>query len=225
MSLSTNQEAVRLPDPSLADRDVAIASKGHFTGQIVLGDDHGRLVQLESHDELECCLCLAIHPQTQDLFEQVELEWHDEDGEVHSHYVDFLVVRRDGRRVAYAVRPRARQKIAFLEELSTVASQAVEYGAVTDFRLLTKHDFDPTTRHNARLLHAVRARDAAADAAAADVVREMTGVRSLADLTQEIGLGAMGFRALLRLVRSRHLELERHERIAPASNVFNGKQV
>ena len=80
------------PRPSTADRSVAVSSKAHFCGHVVIGDGSGRgaisgvparIVQVESHLELCWCLCLSLHPDIADLREQVAFEWFDEDGVYH----------------------------------------------------------------------------------------------------------------------------------------------
>ena len=87
--------AFGLPLPSTAQRDVALSSKSHFCGHVVIGDGSGRgavagapprVVQVESHLELCWCLCLSVRADIADLREQMQFDWFDEDGEVHSHY-------------------------------------------------------------------------------------------------------------------------------------------
>ncbi|MFV1594056.1 hypothetical protein VWZ88_15995 [Phaeobacter sp. JH20_36] len=225
MSYPFQQEGIRLPEPSLANRDVAAASKGHFTGHAVLGDGPGRIVQLESHHELQFCLCLAARPETGEIYEQVSFEWHDADGELHPHYFDFVVVQTDGAVIAYSVRPTYGVSDAFFEEMCRISDQARKAGFVADVRLLTEEDLDPVELFNAELLHSVREEDPEADEAARKAVRDMQGIETLEVLRDRAGCGAMGFRALIRLLRSRQLQLVSHERISPKSQVFKREQV
>ncbi|MDE4099702.1 hypothetical protein [Phaeobacter gallaeciensis] len=220
MSYPFQQGSIRLPDPSLADRDVPAASKGHFTGQIVLGDGPGRITQLESHHELQACLCLAARPETDEICEQVGFEWYDADGELHTHYFDFVVVQTDGAIIAYSVRPSYGVSDAFFEEMCRISDQARKAGFVADVRLLTEEDLDPVELFNAELLHSVREEDPEADEAARKAVRDMQGIETLEALKDRTGCGAMGFRALIRLIRLRHLQLVSHERISLKSQVF-----
>ncbi|MBK1636498.1 hypothetical protein [Rhodovulum adriaticum] len=215
-------EGIQLPDPSLAQRKVPWGTRFHFTGQIVLGDGPGRVVRTESHTEFTCCLCLASRPETAKIHEQVAFEWHDADGVVRTHYIDFLVEQTDGQRVAYTVRPEARVSERFLDEVRQVARQIRASGFANDLRLLTDKDFDQTERFNAKLLHSVRQPDPEADAAARKIVGDLRGIAPLARLADEIALEARGFRALVRLIRSGHLRLVNHERIRPAAQVFKG---
>ncbi|MDE4276779.1 hypothetical protein PXK58_20925 [Phaeobacter gallaeciensis] len=220
MSYTLQQGGIRLPEASLADRNVAAASKGHFTGHIVLGDGPGRITQIESHHELKACLCLAVRPETDEIYEQVGFKWYDEDGELHTHYFDFVVVQTDGEVFAYSVRPSYGVTDAFFEEMCRISDQARTEGFVTDVRLVTEEDLDPVALFNAELLHSIREEDPEADAAARKTVREMEGIETLETLRDITGCGAMGFRALIRLIRSRNLQLVSYERISPKSQVF-----
>ena len=222
------------PLPSTADRSVAVSSKAHFCGHVVIGDGSGRgaisgiparIVLVESHLELCWCLCLALHRDITDLREQVAFEWFDEDGVYHTHFFDLLVTRTDGSRIACAIRPAAQAGGHFAQQLCRIAAQVRASRFAADVRLLTERDIDPVKLHNAWVLHGVRISDPLADAAAAEVLAGMSGSAALAELTARIGAGVSGFRALLRFVRSGHLRLVHDERITSASRVYKGSNL
>lgn len=215
----------RLPTDSLGDRYTPLASKGHFTGHLVVGDGAGVVVETESYLELSWCLCLLARAETVSLVEQTAFEWHDRDGEWHTHYFDIFVTRTDGTAVAYTVKPEARVKGDFLRDIAWIAAQARASGFASDVRLLSDADLDQVELHNARLMHGMRVPDPEADSAAATVCKVMSGISTLADLSSCIGLGAHGFRALIRLIRSHHLRLVHHEKINRASEVYKGKLI
>lgn len=219
----------RPPLPSTAERSVALTSRAHFCGHIVIGDGSGRgaiaglperIVQVESNLELKWCLCLSLRPDIADLREQVGFDWFDEDGVERRHYFDLVVTRTDGVRIACAIRPAARTDGRFGRQMPLIADQARAKGFADDVRLLTDKDLDAVELHNAWLLHGVRAGDPPADAVAAEVVAGMSGTASLADLTARTGLGTAGSRALLRLVRSGHLRPLRAEQITSATILY-----
>ena len=223
-----------LPLPSTADRPVAISSTTHFCGHVVIGDGSGRgtvsgaparVVQVESHLELCWCLCLSLRSDIADLREQVGFDWFDEHGKYHTHYFDLFVTRTDGTRIACAIRPLARTGGRFGRQMPRIAEQARRSRFADDVRLLTDRDLDPVELHNAWLLHGARVGDPQADVIAADVFAAMSGTVTLAELTARTGLGATGFRALLRLVRSGHLRLFRTERITSATSVYKGSNL
>lgn len=216
---------LRLPTNSRGNRRVPLLSKGHFTGHIVAGNGVGVVVQTESHLELSWCLCLLSREETVSLVEQVAFEWHDRDGEWHTHYFDIYVKQADGSAIAYTVKPEARTNDDFLRDIAWVAAQARASGFARDVRLLSDTDLDPVELHNAQLLHGLRAPDPEADTAAVAVFNGMTGISTLADLSARIGLDARGFRALIRLVRSHHLHLVHHEKINHTTEVYKGKLI
>lgn len=223
-----------LPLPSTAQRDVALSSKSHFCGHVVIGDGSGRgaiagvpprVVQVESHLELCWCLCLSVRADIADLREQMQFDWFNEDGEVHPHYFDLFVTRTDGTRIACAIRPTAWIGGEFGRQMPRIAAQTRAGRFADDVRLLTDADIDTVELHNAWLLHGVRAGDPVADEAAARVLADMSGMSSLADLTAMTGCGAGGFRALLRLVRWGQLRPLHHEHITPATIVYKGSNL
>ncbi|GGF71083.1 hypothetical protein GCM10011402_24560 [Paracoccus acridae] len=158
---------------------------------------------------------------TKVLREQVAFEWQAAPRKSRTHYFDLLVEQVDGRRIAYPVKPEVRLTPKFMAEIAQVAQQAKMSGFVDDVRLLTDVDLDPIELSNARLTYGMRKPDAEADAAAADVLAGSAGVASLGELTARIGLGARGYRALIRLVRKGRLRSVRHERLTHDTEVFH----
>lgn len=222
------------PLPSTADRNVAVSSRGHFNGHVVVGDGsgrgtplaggHPRVVQIESHLELSWCLCLEARPDIVDLREQIAFDWRDSD-RPRTHFFDFVITRTDGTRVACMVRPEARVRGKFAAEMGLVASQARASGFVSDVRLLTDSDLDPVDLANAKATHGFRTPEARADGVAAEVIRAMTGPLALGELIGRTGLGADGFGALLRFLRCHTLALVRHERISRDALVYKKETV
>ncbi|WP_226629683.1 hypothetical protein [Alloyangia pacifica] len=216
---------VTLPNPSRGNRATQVGSTAHFTGCIVLGDGPGFRTGIESHLEAKAALLLAARPETGELIEQVLFEWYDDDGEIHNHYIDLVVKEADGKTVGYAVRPMARAKETYLALLARVKEQAIGQGALDDFRLFTELDVCPVELFNAKLFHSVRRPDCFGDPVARDTVGRMAGVVTIESLVEQTGLDGMGFRALVRLIRSRHLQMVRFERIDHSSLVFKAKEV
>jgi hypothetical protein len=138
---------------------------------------------------------------------------------------DIYVKQTDGTAVAYTVKLEARVKGDFLRDIAWIAAQARASGFVSEVRLLSDTDLNQIELHNARLMHGMRASDLEADSAAATVFNAMSGISRLMDLSSRIGLGAYGFRALIRLIRSHQLHLVHHEKITHASEVYKGKLI
>lgn len=108
MSFQFQGDGFRLPLSSLGDRVTQVGSSHHFTGRLVLGNGPGRVVGTESDGELNCAFLLISRRETADLIEQVAFEWHYADGEVRTHFIDFVVEQHGGRRIGYAAWPEDR---------------------------------------------------------------------------------------------------------------------
>ncbi|MCU9848971.1 Tn7 transposase TnsA N-terminal domain-containing protein [Defluviimonas sp. WL0024] len=214
-----------MPEESTGDRDTQVASTKHFTGCGVFGDGPGVRTGLESHLEGNAVLLMVARPDTLEVREQVLFEWFDEFGEFHDHYIDFVVIRKDGKVIGYAVRPMERVSQRYLLKLSRIKQQAIERGFLDDFRLFSDDDVCPVELFNAKLFHSVRRPDPFGDPVAQGVVRGTVGVVTIEDLVARIGLDGMGFRAIIRLIRSGHLRMVHYERITYRSMVFKAKEV
>lgn len=214
--------AIRLPEPSLADRTFSPRSKGHCTADVVIDE---RCLHVESHTELVALLCLRAAPGVVAVREQQLYEWFDHDGVVHDYFFDLMADYEDGRTVAYAVRPVARLSLHYRTQMEIIRQQALSEGAFDDVRFLTERSFDASTRHNAALLHGSRHPDPDVDSAARTVVREMSGTATVADLRTRIGHGGAGFRAVVRLVRAGILAPLRHERLTSSTLLLKKEQV
>ena len=221
MSASIDLQPIRLPIASVSDRKI-VAGRGKCVGATVFDDGEGceRVVLAESAEEMTCHLCLAAAPDTRSMREQVRIVWEDAEGRTRTHYLDLVVLQRDGRRVGYSIKPAAKIDEAFLREMAEVGAHAVATNVVDDLRVLSAADFDPVTQWNARFLHAVREPDAEADLPAREAVRGLDGTSTLGALADRIGMQGRGFRALVRLVRSGVLGLSDHVRLTHAAAVF-----
>ena len=207
-----------LPAPSTAHRDVKRGSRGSFSGNLLVGEYPGRVVQCESHLEMKVALILDARPEVVHLEEQVKAEWYDEHGEVHDHFFDFRAFLNDGTRLAIPVRAMKYATPEFLGRMARIASQAVPKVA-DEICLFTEADIDPVEYENAKYLNAVKDPDPEADAAARRSLCGMSGAATFEALTDAINLGQRGFRAVARLLRWGEIRLMRHERIAPAALV------
>jgi hypothetical protein len=212
--------------PSLSPRNLSGASKNHLTGFFVISDGMGlgRVVGAESHFEFNFGLCLATHPDTSDLQEQVRFEWRDTDGDLHDHFFDFVVTCTDGARIAYTVKPLVWNRGTFADNIPHIAQQARASGQFSDVRLLSDADLDQVSLFNAKLLHACRAVVPDHDATSMIVVRNMDGMATMRTLVEQTGLKGDGFRAMVRLIRSRHLRLRNHEHISYDALLYKAAQ-
>lgn len=217
-----NSGGIMLPAPSCAERHIPRASKGHCTAYAVLGRGPGVRTDSESWTELCNQLILNAMLCVVNLREQVKFHFGDDDE--HEHIFDVVASLRDGRVIAYTVKPEiGLESGRFLDEMGVVSWWVRKRNFADDVRLVSEDDFDEVDLHNARIAAAVREVEADALASATRIVRTLTGARALRDLTSELGLGAPGYRALLHLIRTGKLRTARHEKITPNTLVtLNG---
>jgi hypothetical protein len=139
--LPPEEEGIILPAPSRAERNIAVASKGHCTAHLVLGDGAGVRVQAESH--LEAChfFFLNADPETSEMQEQVRFQYGRNDERMH--IFDVVVTLKSGARIAYTIKPAIRLRSGrILEEMQTVAWWVGKKRFADDVRLLTDADLD-----------------------------------------------------------------------------------
>lgn len=225
MSYPFQEGGIRLPEANYGNRPTQVGSSHHFTGQIIVGDGPGWHLGTESHLEMKGTLILSTRPETAAVFSQIAFEWYDHEGVYHTHYIDLVVQQCDGKWVGYAVRPTKYATAEYIAKLARIKAQSMLQGFLSDFRLFTEEDVDPTELFNAKLLHSVRVEDPEADEVVAEVARKRFGVFAIGALVEEAGLDGMGFRAAVRLIRSGHLKLVQHERISHATEVFKAQEV
>jgi hypothetical protein len=212
-------DAVKLPSDSSAARNILKSSARRASGQVVIGTNPGRLIQLESELEYKVALILSVKPDLADLREQVCFEWSDHESKSRRHYFDFVTTCEAGERTGVIVKEASRLKSERLQhEIRMIGTQAVN-GFVDRVIVVTQRDIDPVDLHNAKLLHEVRHADPEADQAAEIVITGLVGAATIADLTAVMAMGGRGFRALARLIQRQALVLLDHEFVAHSSLV------
>jgi hypothetical protein len=191
----------------------------HFTGAFVIGDDEGEAMQFQSHTEMQTALVMLARPNVVGLENQVPFGWTHRDGTRKTHFFDFRVSLSDGSRIALMVKQaRKAAEAKFRAEMRWIAQQARPQVA-DRVSLITENDLDPIEVYNAELVHSVRIPDPEPDAAVRRVVAGLTGAARISDIVAACGCGGSGFRSVVRLIRTRELELATYERIDTASLV------
>lgn len=216
-----------LPALSLAERNIALSSQGHCTAHSVLGDGAGVRMQAESW--LEQCGLYVLNARHDVATMREQVYFYYGPKREHHHIFDVVVTLHDARQIAYTIKPENRTKWRmehqipgedFLSHMQTVAWWVRDYGFADDTRLISETDLDPIELHNARIIAVMREGDPEAEKIALFTVNEMLGGRTLRDLTLQVGLGAQGYRALLRHIRTGELIVRGGERITPKATVF-----
>jgi len=225
MSYHFSSGGIRLPEFSRGNRKTQVGSTKHFTGGLVFGENEGVRLGTESHLETNAALLLSYRPTTLDLVEQVQFSWYDEHGEYFDHFIDLVVTRVDGAVVGYAVRPTSRVSHAYQCKLARIKEQSIAQCFLDDFRLFTEENVCPIELHNAKLFHSVRRPDDFADPVVLDALADAAIVTTVGDLVDRTRLEGMGFRAVVRLIRSGHLQMLRHERIERSTEVIRTRMI
>ena len=195
-------------------RKVAKGRKGHFTGQFTFGSAEGQTMDVESNTELRVALVTLARPDVADLENQVPFKWVQPNGTVGTHHFDFRVLMTDGTRRAIMVKSEYRRRQSKIQlELAQIAAQVTPDFA-DEVVVMTERDIDPVEYFNAEMMHEMRHPDLEADAAARTIMGEVAASAQIQDLVETIGLGARGFRAVVRLIRSHEFELINKVRIA-----------
>ncbi len=213
-------DGIRLPSDFRSDRAIAKAAKRHCTAYTVIGSNPGVRVQAESQLELVNLLVMHAQLEVEDIFDQVRFRWNGFSEKVREHVFDYVAHIRGGSKVAFAVKPSFQAtKSVFVEKMQEVAWFSVQSGFCDEVRILTERSADQIEKRNAELFWAVRQPMPSADDVAWNVAQDLLGAASLRDLTIKTGLGADGWRALVRLVAAQHLVPLTREIIDPQTLV------
>jgi hypothetical protein len=207
----------RAPAPSRASRIPSRRSRGSGRA-VVIGGANPSAILCESILEKKILLLLLACPDIVDIVEQPPaVTFLDEKGRERRHVFDFLVKKRDGSTIAVDVKPStrvARFKPTFLKIIEKIGSYADAYV------LLSEENFTRDELHNAELIQAVR-RDPnpSYDDNIRALIADMHGCVRIRDLVEESGLDGGGFRAIVRLIAAKELQLVEGGRINHAAFV------
>jgi hypothetical protein len=208
----------RPPGPSVASRIPSRRSRFSLRCSIV-GGAVPRRIYCEGGLEEKAVYFFLAHREVADVREQPPaVAYIDQFGAPRRHTFDLLVVLKNGRKIAYEVKP---SKFApkWRPIIRLIASQMPrKFADAAD--VLTEKDLHPDAVHNAMLIHTVR-RDPARehDERMRQVVADLNGSISIRDLVEHSGLEGRGFRAIVRLIADGELDISRGGRIDYATVV------
>ena len=215
----TPDGAFRIPQPPTADRSIKMGKKSHFTGSLVMGEEEGQELELESHTELQTALVMLARREVISLENQVRFVGTGPNGADMEHVFDYRVSLRDGTRTALVVKRAVKAADPdFRAKMRCLAKQVIP-DVADRVCLITERDLDPIEVFNAELIHSVRQPDPEPDAAVRRVIAKLTGAAKIADIAAASGGSGSGFRSVVRMIRRHELELVSRERIAPEALV------
>jgi hypothetical protein len=208
----------RPPGPSVATRIPSPRSRGSSRSSIV-GGAEPRRIYCESGLEEKTAYVLHAHPNFADLWEQPSaVKYIDHHGKKRRHTFDFLLLLKNGTRIAIQVKP-SKRSAKWKPILERIAAQMPRRFA--DYvLLLTEKDLPRNDVYNAMLIHAVR-RDPprGVDERLREIVMTLNGSVRIADLVKHSGLEGRGFRAVVRLIANGELRVHGGGRIDYGTSV------
>lgn len=208
---TTLDDLWRPPAASVADRDVELRSRGSGRS-FVVGGPTRHVIQCEAFLERTTLLHILTHPNVADVHEQQKFSWFGDDDRKHSHFFDFIVVLKDGRKVAVAVKPEE-HKAKLLKLWPTITAAARSH--VDECIIWTERRMTRASAYNALLLYSTRrCPNDAHDARVREVVATLCGQATIGAIIQKSGLGGDGFRAVVRLIDAGEIVIPTGVRIA-----------
>lgn len=205
------------PKPSRAKKAIPRRGRNHFSVFMTIGDHDGAggyVSGCGSLGEYHTKVISLAEPDTIDVIEQVgPFPYQGPDGKTHGHFLDQLVIKADGRRLAMSDKPYANVTEDFCNELSQVRDYGVGRGLFTELFLVTEYARDPIELFNAALQRACRDADGEVDVRTLEVIDAMEEPATLGELTDRIGFGPRSFRALVRCIRPGLIVMLKKEKI------------
>ena len=202
MNTSSDAE-VYFPERSRASRPIPLRSTASYRGTIV-DRTRNRAFNYESHLERDFLYVMLASPDVADVHEQPPpVHYKDQSGRQRKHTFDALLLLRDGRRVAVALKPSERVARSGIQSTLELIRAQVGSSFADLYVLRTEQHVHPNDAADARLV--LRARglaDPMADRIAVELAAKLAGWCRLGDLARAIGAGGAGFNAVVRLIDS-----------------------
>jgi hypothetical protein len=191
------------PEQSRSTRKIALKSRGSCRGFAVY---QNRVVVFESHLELMAFFMLLLRLQTATIEDQPLAVTYWDGETLRRHTFDFLVINHDGSRMYVAVKPARNVESSGIKTTLRLIAEQSPPGSPS-VHLVTDADFSYAARYNAtQAFDFQRFPVKEHDEAVAALANEITASVRIADLVEASGLGAMGFRAIVRLIVQRVFE-------------------
>lgn len=200
-----------VPIPYRGHRTINPRSRGSCRIFAVLPDlKHKipRIYGLDSQLEYHHLALTLADTSVQQVHEQVgPIPYTKEDGRRGMHFIDLLITRNDGRRIAVAVKPTSRlQSGRFIRELRQL-KKSMPDGIADEVRLVTEQCFRRSDAVNAsNYLRFALCPDPEIDQRLRDVLTSVVGEITVGDLTRFCRAGGRGFRSIFRAIFEGGLE-------------------
>jgi hypothetical protein len=154
-------------------------------------------------------LLFATRHDTASMWEQPEaVHYRGDDGDVHRHIFDLLVVRTDGVKVAIDAKPEKFVERSGIRRMHELCAAQIPTAFADEILLITEQDITRDEKADVELFHSVLRMDADYpddDAHMRAIVSELRGSATIATLVEASGLHGWGFGAAVRLIAKREL--------------------
>lgn len=192
------------PSPHTGDREIEVRTRSGSVRGSFITSGTSRILHFESLLEKKVALCAMARPDVAEVHSQTPyVAFVDDRGKNRGHYFDLTIIKRDGTKIATAVRPAARVKEdGLLRDLELIAAQ-MSPDQANRVVLATEACVPTDAVHNASLIHAVR-RDPPTDLdqEIAEIAGSFDEPFTIANLVAATGHGALAFRGAVRLIGS-----------------------
>jgi hypothetical protein len=191
------------PIPYQGQRPINPRSRGACRFFAVLPDlqtGRPRIYGADSQIEYHLQVLSLVDPSVAHIQEQFgPVPFVNAHGLPAKHFIDLMITKKDGRRVAVAVKPTKRLESGrFLQEL-TQLRKTMPLGLVDEMRLVTERSFSRDDASNAELyLRFSLTPDRVVDERLAELVSSLSGSCSINDICEALRSGGRGFRSVVR---------------------------
>lgn len=195
------------PGASTATRLPPARTKGHSRGYLV-DTRTNRAVSFASTYEMTCALMLLSNSSVVDVEDQPPaVTYVGADGTQHKHTFDYRVTLRNGKRIAFAVKPKALVKSSGIEDVIARTKPNL-HGFADTAVLVTDQTLTRDRAWNAKwTLRALKIRDEADCEKMRTLVSDINGIVSAYELARKFERFADGLNAIWCLVYDGVLEL------------------
>lgn len=213
------------PLGSRATRSFAARSKSSVRGFLFAHlpvQGRPRQIIYESHLERRVLLtCLARHDLADIRDQPPAIHYRTGTGAMRRHVPDFLMILQTGLRMAIAVKPMASaERLNFREELAFVR-KAMSPVYADELLLVTDADLNDAEVRNAELLHIARqVVDADARQKIGNLLSDLQGERTIADILTQSGLSGRGWAALICAIHDGEARVDPGRRIGNRTLVY-----
>jgi hypothetical protein len=215
-----------VPAPRVSPRRLRLPSEQGTRGARVIGFSSkgssrtvyvvdGNVEGAESDLELYSGLWMLAQPSIVDVISQwPQVHYVDRDGVLRRFTFDFTSVHSDGSRTAHSVKPASKVASSGVEEIHLLLQRQLSPRLVTRINLVTEEKLKPQDRFNAEVIYTARRFPVPEhDAVIESLIADLHGTTTVATLREASGLHGAAYRAIVRLIADRKLDLVDHVRI------------